>query len=285
MNPRTPLEAALAGVDVTGSTPAPMTRLSVHAALQGFPVGPPCRLVVQRRDAMAKLMTEGSRHRAATGPLMRLVALAAEGHAGVAEAVADLGEQFVAATGPDRDGGGQSGAAVAAAEWDRLLDGAVERTAHRTAAPKLICDCDLEDLEALACRDDIYEPRRRRAQQNTYRAVIRRARLNRTLLVRESLRQLSVTAQLGRLESLRRALVDLQKRGLLHRGGAVVVPHPARAGGHPIVLDVYLRPPADIIAAAATAGLDLIAQLTVKRSIGSDQCCLIFRKPIGRPEG
>jgi len=56
-------------------------------------------------------------------------------------------------------------------------------------------------------------------------------------------------------------------------------------GGHPIVLDVYLRPPDDIIAAAAAAGLDLIAQLTVKRSVGSDQCCLIFRKPIGRPEG
>jgi SAM-dependent methyltransferase len=55
-------------------------------------------------------------------------------------------------------------------------------------------------------------------------------------------------------------------------------------GGHPIVLDVYLRPPDDIIAAAAAAGLDLCAQLTVKRSVGSDQCCLIFRKPIGRRE-
>jgi len=121
--------------------------------LGGRPAGNPCRAVDRALAGYLEQLRSGqrARHEIALSGTARLAHLAAEGHTGTVQAVATLREAFLAAsTAP---GSGQREHHEAAAEWGRLITGAVRIAAASPCEDDDPCDnpfAGLVDLSAPA---------------------------------------------------------------------------------------------------------------------------------------
>ncbi len=90
------------------------------------------------------------RHETARDSARTLAAYGGEGHAGVADALLELGAVFVAAiSGPGRDAEG---------EWERLLRGAAELAATDNPAPRQLCACSVPTVLAPAIPESVVMP-------------------------------------------------------------------------------------------------------------------------------
>lgn len=123
---------------------------AVSAWLTSHGAGPPCRRMDQAaRDYAADLGSgKRSRHDTAKDAAMRICHLAAEGHAGAGAALATVRAVFLDAVAGDRRPG------EAAAEWDRLLGGAVGIAAARQATAADPCADPLSQLDGLIALED-----------------------------------------------------------------------------------------------------------------------------------
>lgn len=104
--------------------------------------GPACPRVTDTLSVARQEIVAGQsgRHETARDAARAIAAYGGEGHAGVPQALTDLGQQFTAAVaGPGRD---------ADAEWLRLLAGAVELAASDNPAPRQLCACSPPSLVA-----------------------------------------------------------------------------------------------------------------------------------------
>lgn len=104
--------------------------------------GPACPRVTDTLSVARQEIAAGQsgRHETARDAARAIAAYGGEGHAGVPQALTDLGQQFTAAVaGPGRD---------ADAEWLRLLAGAVELAASDNPAPRQLCACSPPSLVA-----------------------------------------------------------------------------------------------------------------------------------------
>lgn len=97
--------------------------------------GPACRVVdTVLAKALADLRdVDGSRHESARDAAAAIARLGGEGHAGAADALAQLAAGFGKAVGPER---------VANGEWQRLLTGAVKLAAADNREPRQSCEHD-----------------------------------------------------------------------------------------------------------------------------------------------
>jgi hypothetical protein len=114
------------------------------------PAGSTCRAVDRALAGYLDQLRAGqrARHEIALSGTARLAHLAAEGHSGIVEAVATLREAFLAAsTAP---GSGQREHREAAAEWGRLITGAVRIAAASPAEDDDPCDNPFSGLVDLS---------------------------------------------------------------------------------------------------------------------------------------
>ena len=92
--------------------------------------GQPCRHTDRAlTHGLAELRTSGSRHDATLSLTNRIVWLAGEGHTGATTALGQARAAFLTAVGADREHG------AAEAEWDRMVDGAIQIAAAAHPAP------------------------------------------------------------------------------------------------------------------------------------------------------
>lgn len=121
--------------------------------LGALPSGIPCDVVADRlQSALSELESGGTRHDVALVASQRLAHLGAQGHVGVADALGELGDAFVAAVGDDR------GRREAWTEWERMLSGAVDRAAAEDVGEDEVCVCHLASLRLVVTTEEVEPP-------------------------------------------------------------------------------------------------------------------------------
>lgn len=165
-------------------------RIDTKSLLESFPVGPPCRAVVRRReDLLMQLRTSDKRHPVIVAPLLLLVRQAQVGHAGVKEALGDIGDAFVAAVKERPD---------AREEFERSRDGSLYEVFGKKEGNRYaLCGCLMPSYWKVADQLRITGDVKDATHQRVYRALVEDAVLSRTRLIDESERQLSVTTDLA----------------------------------------------------------------------------------------
>ncbi|MBT2566575.1 bifunctional DNA primase/polymerase [Arthrobacter sp. ISL-85] len=131
-------------------TAASLDGAAVNAWLAGHGAGETCRRMAHAAQGYAAALAFGqrSRHDAAMDAAMGICHLAAEGHIGALEALGAVRSAFLDAVAGDRT------PEEAAAEWDRLQDGAVAIAAAGTAASVDPCADPLTQLDGLIMPED-----------------------------------------------------------------------------------------------------------------------------------
>lgn len=133
--------------DVTAAT---LDAAAVNAWLADHGAGDPCRRTAHAAQGYAAALALGqrSRHDAAMDAAMGICHLAAEGHNGALEALGAVRSAFLDAVAGDRT------PEEAAAEWNRLQDGAVAIAAAGTVATADPCADPFNQLDGLLMPQD-----------------------------------------------------------------------------------------------------------------------------------
>lgn len=132
---------------------AEVSRADVAQWMSDGMVGEPCRVTFRRLErVLEELAAGGSRHDVALRALMAFTHLAGEGHAGTSLAIAEVQRVWLAAvTAP---GVGQRSPDAAAAEWARMLSGAVAVAVANGQAPGAIGDPCVNPLAGILPEPD-----------------------------------------------------------------------------------------------------------------------------------
>lgn len=131
-------------------TAANLDGAAVNAWLAGRGSGEPCRRMAHAAQGYAAALASGqrSRHDSAMDAAMGVCHLAAEGHNGALEALGVVRSAFLDAVAGDRT------PEEAAAEWDRLQDGAVSIAAAGSMVTADPCADPLTQLDGLIMPED-----------------------------------------------------------------------------------------------------------------------------------
>ena len=131
-------------------TAATLDGAAVNAWLAGRGPGEPCRRMAHAAQGYAAALASGqrSRHDSAMDAAMGVCHLAAEGHTGALEALGVVRSAFMDAVAGHRT------LEEAAAEWDRLQDGAVSIAAAGSVATADPCADPLTQLDGLIMPED-----------------------------------------------------------------------------------------------------------------------------------
>ena len=163
---------------------------------------------------VAKALTK-KRHQATLGPVMQLVRLGREGHRGLRSALTDLSQDFASRVSDERAGG----AVEAQQEWDRSVDGALTEVLgeHGKFPVHPACDCLIAELRRAKQDTTLFSSGTAGlTERRILGYLIEAARLGRSVLVRESQRQISVAIDMQR-PTVSHGLKRLEDLGWLRR--------------------------------------------------------------------
>ncbi|WP_350002556.1 AAA family ATPase [Pseudarthrobacter sp. WHRI 8279] len=148
--PQSWVDALTSGAPERDVTAANLDLAAVNAWLGAHGTGEPCRRMAHAAQGYAAALALGkrSRHDAAMDAAMGVCHLAAEGHNGALEALGVVRTAFLDAVAGDRT------REEAAAEWDRLQDGAVNIAAAGSVATADPCADPLTQLDGLIMPED-----------------------------------------------------------------------------------------------------------------------------------
>lgn len=144
------VDALTFGLEERTVTAANLDGAAVNAWLASHGAGDPCRRMAYASRGYAAALASGqrSRHDAAMDAAMGVCHLAAEGHNGALEALGVVRSAFLDAVAGDRT------PEEAAAEWDRLQDGAVNIAAAGAVVAADPCGDPLTQLDGLIMPED-----------------------------------------------------------------------------------------------------------------------------------
>lgn len=172
--------------------------------------GAPCSAMLRAVGEVLKLLADGSRHAAITGPLMRLCRLARAGHRGLQDALLQVQDDFLDRVCEDRPGG----RAEAEREWGRSVTGAFQQVFGKGPAIGrwATCPCMIAHISRTIRVDPSLSVRERQV----LRYLLLRARFGGCLQIKESQRQIGEAIDVHQVE-VSKIMKGLREKGWLIR--------------------------------------------------------------------